>query len=222
MNIARDSSVGTCHIRRLDQSTKSSLRSKALMHQVPMKRLACSLGWTTLLVLTAQSAKSDPIEYQCFERSTRRPVAASLVDLSTPEVSCEPTTLKPPSVATPEPEVSTGPSPYVDITPDPESVNLFVRNNPLSARRALNLARGAATRRNGGLRVYRPGTCMYGSATNNPCLVHAGPEGFEFKIPGGTPGWEQAGDPPSLTTRILVAADGRALLQSDQSEAVIP
>ncbi|RCL58842.1 MAG: hypothetical protein DBW82_06175 [Synechococcus sp. MED-G68] len=222
MNIARDSSVGPCHIRRLDQSTKSSLRSKALMHQVPMKRLACSLGWTTLLVLTAQSAKSDPIEYQCFERSTRRPVAASLVDLSTPEVSCEPTTLKPPSVATPEPEVSTGPSPYVDITPDPESVNLFVRNNPLSARRALNLARGAATRRNGGLRVYRPGTCMFGSATNNPCLVHAGPEGFEFKIPGGTPGWEQAGDPPSLTTRILVAADGRALLQSDQSEAVIP
>ena len=192
------------------------------MHQVPMKRLACSLGWTTLLVLTAQSAKSDPIEYQCFERSTRRPVAASLVDLSTPEVSCEPTTLKPPSVATPEPEVSTGPSPYVDITPDPESVNLFVRNNPLSARRALNLARGAATRRNGGLRVYRPGICMYGSATNNPCLVHAGPEGFEFKIPGGTPGWEQAGNPPALTTRILVAADGRALLQSDQSEAVIP
>ena len=200
-----------------------------------MKRLACSLGWTTLLVLTAQSAKSDPIEYQCFERSTRRPVAASLVDLSTSEVSCEPTTLKPPSVATPEQDsnakldlppadqkVSTGPSPYVDITPDPESVNLFVRNNPLSARRALNLARGAATRRNGSLRVYRPGTCMYGNATNNPCIVHAGPEGFEFKIPGGTPGWEEAGDPPAVTTRILVAADGRALLQSDQSEAVIP
>ena len=205
------------------------------MHQVAMKRLASSLGWTTLLVLTAQSAQSDPVEYQCFDRSTRRPVAASLVDLSTPEVSCEPTTLKTPSVATPElessdkldrppadPEVSAGPSPYVDITPDPESVNLFVRNNPLSARRALNLARGAATRRNGGLRVYRPGICMYGSATNNPCLVHAGPEGFEFKIPGGTPGWEQAGNPPALTTRILIASDGRALLQSDQSEAVIP
>jgi len=192
------------------------------MHQVAMKRLASSLGWTTLLVLTAQSAQSDPVEYQCFDRSTRRPVAASLVDLSTPEVSCEPTTLKTPSVATPEPEVSTGPSPYIDITPDPESVNLFVRNNPLSARRALNLARGAATRRNGGLRVYRPGICMYGSATNNPCLVHAGPEGFEFKIPGSTPGWEQAGNPPAPTTRILVAADGRALLQSDQSEAVIP
>ena len=205
------------------------------MHQVAMKRLACSLGWTTLLVLAAQSVQSDPVEYQCFERSTRRPVAASLVDLSTSEVSCEPTTLKPPSVATPEQEsstkldlppadqeVSTGPSPYVNITLDPDSVNLFVRDNPLSARRALNLARGAATLRNGGLRVYRPGTCMYGSATNNPCLVHAGPEGFEFKIPGGTPGWEQAGDPPALTTRILVAADGRALLQSDQSDAVIP
>ena len=192
------------------------------MHQVAMKRLASSLGWTTLLVLTAQSAQSNPVQYECFDRNTRRPVAASLVDLSTPEVSCEPTSLKTQSVAPPELEVSTGPSPYVDITPDPESVNLFVRNNPLSARRALNLARGAATRRNGGLRIYRPGICMYGSATNNPCLVHAGPEGFEFKIPGGTPGWEQAGNPPALTTRILVAADGRALLQSDQSEAVIP
>jgi hypothetical protein len=63
---------------------------------------------------------------------------------------------------------------------------------------------------------------MYASASKNPCLIHAGPEGFEFKIPGGTPGWEQAGDPPALTTRILVAADGRELLQSDQSEAVIP
>jgi hypothetical protein len=63
---------------------------------------------------------------------------------------------------------------------------------------------------------------MYRSATNNPCLIHAGPEGFEFKIPGGTPGWEQAENPPALTTRILIAADGRALLQSDQSEAVIP
>ncbi len=205
------------------------------MHQVAMKRLACSLGWTTLLVLTAQAAQSDPVEYQCFERSTRRPVAASLVDLSTPEVSCEPTAVKTPSITTAEqesgakqnqpsadPEVSTGPSPYVDITPDQESVNLFVRDNPLSARRALNLARGAATRRNGGLRVYRPGTCMYGSATNNPCLVHAGPEGFEFNIPGGATGWEQAGEPPAVTTRILVAVDGRALLQSDQSEAVIP
>ena len=205
------------------------------MHQVAMKRLASSLGWTTLLVLTAQSAQSDPVEYQCFDRSTRRPVAASLVDLSTPEVSCEPTTLKTPSLATPEqkssakqdlpaadPELSTGPSPYADITLDPESVNLFVRNNPLSARRALNLARGAATRRNGGLRVYRPGTCMYGSATNNPCLVHAGPEGFEFSIPGGTPGWEQAGEAPSVTTRVLVAVDGRALLQREQSESISP
>ena len=188
-------------------------------------------------VASAHSAvrTKRPVNYQCFEKSTRRPVAASVIDLSTPEVSCELSTQKTPSVASPEqessatqklsasePEVSTGPSPYVDFTPDPESVNLFVRNSPLSARRALNLARGAATRRNGGLRVYRPGICMYGSATNNPCLVHAGPEGFEFKIPGGTPGWEQAGNPPALTTRILVAADGRALLQSDQSEAVIP
>ena len=61
---------------------------------------------------------------------------------------------------------------------------------------------------------------MYASASNNPCLIHAGPEGFEFSIPGGATGWEQAGEPPTVTTRILVAADGRALLQSEQSGAV--
>ena len=198
-----------------------------------MKRLVFSLGWSALLVLTTQSAQSQPIEYQCFERSTRRPVAASLVDLSTPEVSCEPTTLKTPSFATTEqvsgakqnlppsdPEVSSGPSPYANITPDPKSVKLFVRDKPLAARRALNLARGAAIRLNGGLRVYRPGSCMYASATNNPCLIHAGPEGFEFSVPGGSTGWEQTGENPTVTTRILVAADGRALLQSEKSGAV--
>ena len=200
-----------------------------------MKQLSFTLGWTALLALTGHSAQSDPVQFQCFERSTRRPVAESLVDLSTPEVSCEPATPKPSGTTPPDqadtakldlpsldPNISTGPSPYANIQPDPELVNLVVRNQPLAARRALNLARGAATRRNGGLRVYRPGSCMYTSATNNPCLVHAGPEGFEFIIPGGATGWEQSGETPTVTTRILVSQDGRTLLQSEQSGAIIP
>ena len=200
-----------------------------------MRRLNLSLGWSALLMLSAQTAQSEPMPYQCFERTTRRPVAASLVDLSTSEVSCEPTTRPkagntppelgttpvPPYVET-EAEISSGPSPYADVTPDPDAMNATVRTIPLAARRSMNLARGAATRRNGGLRVYRPGICMYASASNNACLIHAGPAGFEFKIPGGSPGWEEAGDSPSIITRVLIAADGRSVLQIDQNAVVNP
>ena len=200
-----------------------------------MKRLGLSLGSATLLLLTTQPVEGAPVRFQCFERSTRRPVAASLVDLSNAEVSCEPASLKPAATTNPEaangpepvtpplePAVSSGPSPYAGISADPDAVNRFVRDNPLAARRAMNLARGAATRRNGGLRVYRPSTCMYASAANNPCLRHAGPQGFEFTIPGGIPGWEQTGTPAAVTTRILIDVDGRSLLQSEQTDAVSP
>ena len=170
------------------------------------------------------------MNYQCFDRETRRPVAASLIDLSTPEVSCERITPTEPTLTSPDeapaegaeqpftdPGISTGPSPYAETSPDPEVVNRYIRNDPFAARRAINLARGAATRRNGSLRIYRPGICMYESASNNPCLIHAGPEGFEFKIPGGAPGWEQSAGSPAVMTRILVASDGRSVLQINQT-----
>ena len=194
-----------------------------------MQRLSFCLGSAALLITTAQSARSDAMNYQCFDRESRRPVAASLIDLSTPEVSCElitptePTITSPDAAATDDAElpftdtgISTGPSPYAETSPDPEVVNRYIRNDPFAARRAINLARGTATRRNGGLRIYRPGICMYESASNNPCLIHAGPEGFEFKIPGGAPGWEQSSGSPAVMTRILVAADGRSVLQINQ------
>ncbi|KZR84092.1 hypothetical protein MITS9509_03163 [Synechococcus sp. MIT S9509] len=200
-----------------------------------MQSLSLCMGSAALLITTAQTAQSDVMNYQCFERDTRRPVAASLIDLSTPEVSCERITLTEPTITSPDqapedgaeqpftdPEISSGPSPYAELSPDPEVVNRYVRNDPFAARRAMNLARGAATRRNGGLRIYRPGICMYESASNNPCLVHAGPEGFEFKIPGGAPGWEQSAGSPSVMTRILVGSDGRSLLQIDQTLITAP
>ena len=195
-----------------------------------MRRLSLCIGSVTLLITTAQTAQSDAMNYQCFDRETRRPVAASLIDLSTPEVSCELITPTEPILTSPDeapaegaeqpftdPGISTGPSPYAETTPDPEVVNRYIRNDPFAARRAINLARGAATRRNGSLRIYRPGICMYESASNNPCLIHAGPEGFEFKIPGGAPGWEQSAGSPAVMTRILVGADGRSVLQLDQT-----
>ena len=195
-----------------------------------MKRVSFCLGSAALLITTAQSARSDAMNYQCFDRESRRPVAASLIDLSTPEVSCElitptePTITSPDAAPTDDAEqpftdtgISTGPSPYAETSPDPEVVNRYIRNDPFAARRAINLARGTATRRNGGLRIYRPGICMYESASNNPCLIHAGPEGFEFKIPGGAPGWEQSAGSPAVMTRILVAADGRSVLQINQT-----
>ena len=74
-----------------------------------MKRLGLSLGSATLLLLTTQLVEGAPVRFQCFERSTRRPVAASLVDLSNAEVSCEPASLKP--AATTTPEAANGPEP---------------------------------------------------------------------------------------------------------------
>ena len=135
-----------------------------------MQWLSLCMGSAALLITTAQTAQSDVMNYQCFERDTRRPVAASLIDLSTPEVSCERITLTEPTITSPDqapedgaeqpftdPEISSGPSPYAEMSPDPEVVNRYVRNDPFAARRAMNLARGAATRRNDGLRIYRPG-----------------------------------------------------------------
>ena len=185
--------------------------------RVSIQRLSLCLGSATLLITTVQSARSDAMNYQCFDRETRRPVAASLIDLSTSEVSCERITPTEPRRTSPDPGISSGPSPYAETSTDPEVVNRYIRNDPFAARRAINLARGTATRRNGGLRIYRPGICMYESASNNPCLIHAGPEGFEFKIPGGAPGWEQSAGSPAVMTRILVAADGRSVLQINQT-----
>ena len=35
-------------------------------------------------------------------------------------------------------------------------------------------------------------------------------------------GWEEAGDAPSVMTRVLIAADGRSVLQIDQNDVINP
>ena len=48
----------------------------------------------------------------------------------------------------------------------------------MASRRAINMARDTAIRLNGGLSMYRPGSCMFKTAKNNPCLVQSDASGF--------------------------------------------
>ena len=79
---------------------------------------------------------------------------------------------------------------------------------PTAPKRAINLARGTAAKSNGGLRLYHPARCMYGNPTNNPCLTKRDANGFEFRFPGGPPGWEVLGLPPTVESIVLIAPNG--------------
>ena len=81
-------------------------------------------------------------------------------------------------------------------------------------KRALNLARDTAIRMNGGLSNYRPGRCMYQGISNNPCLAQRDASGFIFHFPGGQPGWQESGTPPTQVTVLRVSPDGRAITQT--------
>ncbi|WP_413744591.1 hypothetical protein [Synechococcus sp. MIT S9451] len=89
-----------------------------------------------------------------------------------------------------------------------------------SIQRSVNLARNAAVKMNGGLSKYRPARCMFKGSERNPCIVQLNAQGIVFQIPGGPPGWEEAGQPPSLMTVLLVSPDGRSLLQTISNGAL--
>ncbi len=85
---------------------------------------------------------------------------------------------------------------------------------PYNAIRALNLARNTGVTLNGGLSVYRPAACMFTtSAPENPCLVQKDNQGFVFRFLGGPPGWQVLNIPPTRETELLIAPDGRTVLQ---------
>ena len=76
--------------------------------------------------------------------------------------------------------------------------------------RAMNLARNTAVTLNGGLTKWSPASCMFSSgASGGSCLVQSDSQGFLFRFNGGTPGWQQLGNPPTTTTEILISPDGR-------------
>lgn len=165
-------------------------------------RTAALLLLTSGLVVVHPQARAGT--YQCFDRSTGEQVAISAIDISTPSVSCRTqdadSSSRSPSASSPQP-----------ATPQPTATD------PLAGRRAINLARNTAVALNGGLGQYRPGSCMFASANNNPCITRADASGIVFTIPGGPPGWEQSGEQPSSITTVVVAPDGRSVLESRQN-----
>ncbi len=78
--------------------------------------------------------------------------------------------------------------------------------------RAVNMARMKAERLNGGLQVYRAAACMHQQAGGS-CLLRSATDGFVFRFYGGGPGWQQLGLPPTVETELLVAPDGRSVLE---------
>jgi len=94
------------------------------------------------------------------------------------------------------------------------STPVRAQTDAMAPKRALNLARDAAIRMNGGLSNYRPGRCMYQGIANNPCLAQRDATGFIFHFPGGQPGWQESGTPPSQVTVLRVAPDGRSITQT--------
>ena len=88
------------------------------------------------------------------------------------------------------------------------------QTDAMAPKRALNLARDTAIRINGGLSNYRPGRCMYQGIANNPCLAQRDASGFIFHFPGGQPGWQESGTPPTQVTVLRVSPDGRAITQT--------
>lgn len=85
---------------------------------------------------------------------------------------------------------------------------------PFSAVRAVNLARGTAIARNGGLGIYHPAQCMYETASaGNQCLIRTDADGYLFRFLGGAPGWQQLGLPATVETEVLIAPDGRSVVQ---------
>ena len=85
-----------------------------------------------------------------------------------------------------------------------------VKTSRSERQRAVNLARSAVVRLNGGLSVYRPDKCMFSSQAKG-CLIKSDSSGFLFVFDGGRPGWQQLGLGPTHQTIILISPDGRSV-----------
>ena len=186
------------------------------------------------LILLASSTliftpKAEANAYRCFDRQTGEQVAVSDIDITTPSLSCLPndgTTTAPSTENDSDPE-TVPPSGGSTVAPDDDendSGSSYTLQSPsettvdpLAARRAINLARGTAVSLNGGLSQYRPSTCMFASAMGNICITRSDEQGIEFTIPGGPPGWEQNDEEPSVVTVVVIAPDGRSVLESSNN-----
>ena len=173
--------------------------------------------------------KAEANAYRCFDRQTGEQVAVSDIDITTPSLSCLPNdgTTTPPSTDNDSDPETLPPSGGSTVAPDDDENDSGSSQSlqspsettvdPLAARRAINLARGTAVSLNGGLSQYRPSTCMFASAIGNTCITRSDSQGIEFTIPGGPPGWEQNDEEPSVITVVVIAPDGRSVLESSNN-----
>lgn len=173
--------------------------------------------------------KAEANTYRCFDRRTGQQVAVSDIDITTPSLSCLPNdgTTTPPRTENDSDPETVPPSGGFTVAPDDDENDSGSSQSlqspsgttvdPLAARRAINLARGTAVSLNGGLSQYRPSTCMFASAMGNTCITRSDSQGIEFTIPGGPPGWEQNDEEPSVVTVVVIAPDGRSVLESSNN-----
>ncbi len=152
---------------------------------------ALTFGSAAFLAAPAAFAQAAPMAFDCFDRSSGALIAESNSDITSSAVRCIPT--------------------GGDAKNSPSSTT-----DPFAAKRAINLARGTAIALNGGLSQYRPSSCMFQTAARNPCITRSNTSGMEFTIYGGRPGWEESGDNPTVLTVVIIAPDGRTVIESRQ------
>lgn len=80
--------------------------------------------------------------------------------------------------------------------------------------RAVRLARTTVAARHGDASTYSPSACLE-RADGGDCLVEDSDGGFVFRILGGPPGWQEAGQAPTRETVLHISRDGRRVLAID-------
>ena len=185
-----------------------------------MKRITIALILSTASLLLDNPFEAEAMTFKCLNRTTGEQVAESAIDITTPVISCIPADgsnpVRPSTTETSTPKLTTDDDDFNQPQRLDNSTNSSTRTVPLAAKRAINLARGTAIQLNGGLSQYRPGNCMFTSTVENPCIIQADDSGFEFRIPGRAPGWEQNSEKPTVLTIVRIATDGRSVLEEIQ------
>jgi hypothetical protein len=88
-------------------------------------------------------------------------------------------------------------------------------------RKSINLARQAAERANGGLSKYRAeGWTQSGEAPPGTCFVKPSERSLSLRIVGGSPGWQQFGERPTIKSVIRIypyQAEAKIVFESNSS-----
>lgn len=83
---------------------------------------------------------------------------------------------------------------------------------------AANVARMRAESLNGGLSKYFAANCMH-ERGGGDCLIKVDNQGFLFRFAGGPPGWQTNHNAATVETEILVAPDGKTVVNASNRSA---